>query len=193
MSYYHFKPAGLQAYIFLKYEYQNSTKSLLLLELTMLKNKKEILKMIEAKKLKSVDSSNLIENEILENVEMLFKEYFSGKPVDLFTEIQKINVDLDLKNKYKSEFAFKVFESLIRIKFGETTSYFEIGAHIGSNAYRAIGNTCRNNPIPLIVPCHRVLKKDGEIGGFMGKNSDSEWETNLKRELLTLERAKLML
>jgi len=191
MSYYHFKPEGLQAYIFLKYEYQNSTKSILLLELTMFKDKNEILKITEAKELKPADPSNMIENKILGNVEKLFKDHFSGKFVDLFTEIQKLNVDLDFKNKYKSEFAFKILEFLIKLKLGETTSYFEIGTHIGSKAYRAIGNACKNNPIPLIVPCHRVLKKDGEIGGFMGKNSNKEWETNLKRELLVLERAKL--
>lgn len=191
MSYYHFKPPGLQTYIFLKYEYQNSTKSILLQELTMFKDKNEILRIIEAKQLKPVDSSNKNEQQIIEEVENLFKDHFSGKFIDLFTEIQKLNVDLDLKNKYKSEFAFKVLEFLVNIKPGETTSYYEIGSQIGSKAYRAIGNACKSNPIPLIVPCHRVLKKNGEIGGFMGKSSDTEWETNLKRELLSLEGAKL--
>ena len=61
-----------------------------------------------------------------------------------------------------------------------------IGNKIGSKAYRAFGNACKSNPIPLIVPCHRVLKKNGELGGFMGK-TDKEWETNLKKELLKLE------
>ena len=191
MSYYHFKPPGLQAHIFLKYDYQNSTKTILLHELIMFRDKNEIVKIIKAKKLKPADTSNMVEQEMLEKIEMLFRDHFSGKPVDLFTEIQKLNVDLDLKTKYKSEFAFKILEFLIKVKPGETTSYFEIGSQIGSKAYRAIGNACKNNPIPLIVPCHRVLKKDGEIGGFMGKNSDTEWETNLKRELLMVERAKL--
>ncbi|MBY9003708.1 MAG: MGMT family protein [Candidatus Lokiarchaeota archaeon] len=191
MSYYHFKPPGLQTYIFLKYYYQNSTKSILLQELTMFKDKNEILRITKTNQLKPVDSSNKNEQQIIDNVEKLFNDHFSGKLVDLFTEIQKLKVDLDLKTKYKSEFAFKVLESLVNIKPGETTSYYEIGTQIGSKAYRAIGNACKSNPIPLIVPCHRVLKKNGEIGGFMGKNSDIEWETNLKRELLTLEGAKL--
>ena len=191
MSYYHFKPPGLQTYIFLKYDYQNSTKSILLQELTMFKDKNEILRIAKTNQLKPVDSSNKNEHKIIVNVEKLFIDHFSGKLVDLFTEIQKLKVDLNLKTKYKSEFAFKVLESLVNIKPGETTSYYEIGSQIGSKAYRAIGNACKSNPIPLIVPCHRVLKKNGEIGGFMGKNSDIEWETNLKRELLTLEGAKL--
>ncbi|MHA1106709.1 MAG: methylated-DNA--[protein]-cysteine S-methyltransferase [Promethearchaeota archaeon] len=191
MSYYHFKPPGLQAHIFLKYNYQNSTKTILLHELTMFKDKNEIVKVTKAKELKPADASNIVEQEMLEKVEKLFKDHFSGKLVDLFTEIQKLNVNLDLKSKYKSEFAFKVLEFLVKVKPGETTSYYEIGSQIGSKAYRAIGNACKNNPIPLIVPCHRVLNKNGQIGGFMGKNSDKEWETNLKRELLALERTKL--
>ncbi len=44
----------------------------------------------------------------------------------------------------------------------------------------------KSNPIPLVVPCHRVLRKNGEIGGFMGR-SDKTWETNLKKQLLKLE------
>lgn len=191
MPYYHFKPPGLQAHIFLIYDYQNNTKTILLHELTLFKDNNDIVKITKAKELKPTDTSNTVEQEILDKIENLFNDHFSGKLVDLFTEIQKLNVDLDLKSKYKSEFAFKVLEFLIKVKPGETTSYFEIGSQIGSKAYRAIGNACKNNPIPLIVPCHRVLKKNGAIGGFMGKNSDKEWETNLKRELLVLERAKL--
>lgn len=191
MSYYHFKPLGLQAHIFLNYDYQNSTKTILLHELIMFRDKNEIVKIIKAKELKPADTSNMVEQEMLEKIEKLFRDHFSGELVDLFTEIQKLNVDLDLKGKYKSEFAFKVLEFLIKVKPGETTSYYEIGSQIGSKAYRAIGNACKTNPIPLIVPCHRVLKKNGEIGGFMGKNSDKEWETDLKRELLMVERAKL--
>ncbi|MBY9017627.1 MAG: MGMT family protein [Candidatus Lokiarchaeota archaeon] len=133
----------------------------------------------------------MAEQEILEKIERLFVDHFSGKLVDLFAEIQKLNVELDVKSKYKSEFAYNVLEFLIKVKPGETTSYYEIGSQIGSKAYRAIGNACRSNPIPLIVPCHRVLKRNGEIGGFMGKNSDNEWETNLKKEILMLEKAKL--
>jgi methylated-DNA-[protein]-cysteine S-methyltransferase len=156
----------------------------------MFKDKNEILKVINLKGLKSANTSNKIEQDILNKIENLFTSHFSGKFVDIFTEIQKFNVDLDLHNKYKSEFANKVLKFLTKVKPGETTSYYEIGTQIGSKAYRAIGNICKSNPIPLIIPCHRVLKKNGDIGGFMGKNSEKEWETNLKRELLVLEKVK---
>lgn len=190
MPYYHFKPPILHAHILLKYDYQKSTKTILLHELTMFKDKNDILKMINSKELKLANTSNKIEQEILNKIENLFASHFSENLVDLFIEIQKLNVDLDLSSKYKSEFALKILKFLTKLKPGETTSYYDIGSEIGSRAYRAIGNACKSNPIPLIVPCHRVLKKNGEIGGFMGKNSDKEWETNLKRELLVLEKVK---
>ena len=104
MSYYHFKPPGLHAHIFLKYNYQSSTKTILLHELTMLKDENEIEKMINTKGLKPTNTSSKIEQEILEKIEKLFISHFSGNLVDLFIEVQKLNVDLDLSSKYKSEF-----------------------------------------------------------------------------------------
>ncbi|KKN24283.1 hypothetical protein LCGC14_0896510 [marine sediment metagenome] len=69
---------------------------------------------------------------------------------------------------------------------GEITTYSEIGNKIGSKAFRAIGNVLRGNPLPLIIPCHRVIKKNGGIGGFMGK-SEQGWRQNLKKKLLEIE------
>ena len=87
MSYYHFKPLGLHAHIFLKYDYQNSTKTILLHELTMFKDKNEIVKVINAKGLKPANTSNKIEQDILERIEKLFISHFSGNLVDLVVEI----------------------------------------------------------------------------------------------------------
>ena len=61
-----------------------------------------------------------------------------------------------------------------------------LAAKINSKAYRAVGGVLRNNPLPLIIPCHRVIKQDGKLGGFMGK-MDKDWQTNLKRSLLKIE------
>jgi methylated-DNA-[protein]-cysteine S-methyltransferase len=60
-----------------------------------------------------------------------------------------------------------VWRELIRIPFGETRSYGELAKKLGSSA-RAVAGACRRNPLPLLVPCHRVVAKNG-IGGFMGK------------------------
>jgi len=145
---------------------------------------------MEAKNLRNFDNGVNHERTILNNIDIVFQSYFSGEIKDIFSEILKLNVDLDLDHKFKSAFSRKVAEEIIKVGPGETTSYHAIGDKIGSKAYRAIGNACKSNPIPLIVPCHRVLKKNGKLGGFMGK-TDKEWETNLKKELLKLEGVEL--
>jgi len=64
-------------------------------------------------------------------------------------------------------FTRQVLERLQKIPFGQTESYSDVAAGVGNrNSSRAVGNACRVNPFPLIIPCHRVLQKDGSLGGF---------------------------
>lgn len=63
-------------------------------------------------------------------------------------------------------FQQRVWEAMLRIPVGQVKSYGEIAREIGSGA-RAVGNACRQNPIPLIIPCHRVVSAQG-IGGYSG-------------------------
>ncbi|MCH7782416.1 methylated-DNA--[protein]-cysteine S-methyltransferase [candidate division KSB1 bacterium] len=86
------------------------------------------------------------------------KRYFEGKiklfdiPVDLFA---------------MTSFEKKVLTSTKKIQFGNLKSYQEIAESIGSpKASRAVGNALGKNPIPIVIPCHRVIKTDGTIGGF---------------------------
>ncbi|MBN1254277.1 MAG: methylated-DNA--[protein]-cysteine S-methyltransferase [Deltaproteobacteria bacterium] len=66
-----------------------------------------------------------------------------------------------------SPFDMKVWEALQRIPLGETRSYQEIAQEVGNpRGCRAVGGANRRNPIPLLIPCHRVIKKDGGLGGF---------------------------
>jgi len=127
---------------------------------------------------------------ILSQIEKLITTYLEGQNLNLYEEISKLDVDLDIKEKFKTEFSQKVVDVLLNVKSGEITTYYNIGKKIQSKAFRAIGNVCRANPIPLIIPCHRVLRKNGEIGGFMGK-SDKIWETSLKKNLLRIEGYKV--
>ncbi len=61
----------------------------------------------------------------------------------------------------------KALEVLSKIPFGETLTYKQVAEKLDSpNAARAVGNSCHVNPYPLIIPCHRVVKTGGEIGGF---------------------------
>lgn len=64
-------------------------------------------------------------------------------------------------------FQQRVWRELTRIPFGETRSYGDLAARLNSSA-RAVAGACRRNPLPLLVPCHRVVAKQG-LGGFMGK------------------------
>jgi O-6-methylguanine DNA methyltransferase len=79
-------------------------------------------------------------------------------------------------------FQVSVWKALSRIPTGQTRSYSQIATAIGqARAVRAVGGACGENPIPVFVPCHRVLPKSGGLGGFSG---GLEW----KRRLLEIER-----
>ena len=81
-----------------------------------------------------------------------------------------------------TEFMKKVWNSLLDIPYGKTVSYKDIASAVGnSKAYRAVGMANRNNSIPIFIPCHRVIKSDGSIGGFSGK-------IDKKQKLIALEK-----
>ena len=65
-------------------------------------------------------------------------------------------------------FQRRVWQALRRISSGSTRSYGELARDLGSSA-RAVGGACRRNPIPIVVPCHRVIASGGGAGGFMGR------------------------
>ena len=82
-----------------------------------------------------------------------------------------------------SNFKKLVFEKIDKIPYGKTRSYKEIAIAIGKpNSYRAVANACAKNPLPIIRPCHRVIRSDGKIGGYSAKGG-----TVLKRALLRCE------
>lgn len=69
------------------------------------------------------------------------------------------------------KFEEKVWELLKKIPRGKVTTYGLIARKLNTKAYRAVGNACRRNPYAPIVPCHRVVRSDGTVGGFGGKTS----------------------
>jgi len=101
------------------------------------------------------------------------KEYFEGKRQD-FT------VPLDLRG---TEFQKKCWRALLKIPYGKTRSYAQIAKTVGCpKGFRAVGMANHDNPVPIIVPCHRVLASDGTLGGYGGG-------LDVKRKLLELEGA----
>jgi len=82
-----------------------------------------------------------------------------------------------------SAFQWRVWQALTRIPAGETRSYAQIATQIGApRAARAVGRACASNRLALVVPCHRVVREDGTLGGY-------RWGIARKRELLARERA----
>lgn len=81
-----------------------------------------------------------------------------------------------------SAFQRRVWQALRRIPYGETRSYGELAVAIGSCA-RAVGGAVARNPLSIIIPCHRVIAADGDLGGYAGG-------TSRKRLLLEIERGR---
>lgn len=96
------------------------------------------------------------------------KSYLSGE-----TERLSTAVDLTL---VRSEFAREVLKRLMRVGRGKTVTYAELGAFVDRpGAARAVGSAMRKNPIPILVPCHRVLPKAGGLGNYTGGVDKKEW------------------
>lgn len=91
------------------------------------------------------------------------------------------NIPLDIQG---TEFQKRVWAELGKIAVGKTATYSEIAQRIGSpKAVRAVGNAIGKNPIALIIPCHRVLRTSGQLGGY-------KWGIDLKKRILESEKAK---
>jgi len=100
------------------------------------------------------------------------EEYFAGRRHDF-----DLPLDLSLAHGFRR----KVLARLARIGYGRTATYAAIARAAGSpRAVRAVGSACASNPLPVVVPCHRVLRSDGTIGGYAGG-------LDAKRALLALE------
>ena len=86
-----------------------------------------------------------------------------------------------LNLNHLSPFRKEVLIALCSIPFGEVISYKEVAKKIGNEkASRAVGNACGSNPLPLLIPCHRVIAGDGSLGGF-------SLDERIKRNLLAFE------
>lgn len=83
-------------------------------------------------------------------------------------------------------FTWRVLEELQNIPRGKTASYSDVAANVGNEkSARAVGNACRVNPFPIVIPCHRVVKGDGTLGGFA-------YGVKMKENLLNIERSQAL-
>ena len=82
-----------------------------------------------------------------------------------------------------TEFEVKVWEEISRIPYGETRTYKDLAIAIGKpDSARAVANACGKNPYPPIIPCHRVIRTDGKLGGYSGKGGIKTKKKLLKQE-----------
>jgi methylated-DNA-[protein]-cysteine S-methyltransferase len=91
------------------------------------------------------------------------------RELDLYFEGRLTGFDLPLDWQLSKDFRRKVLRAIARIPYGQTRSYTQMASSAGNErAVRAAGTACGTNPIPLVVPCHRVLRSGGALGGYGG-------------------------
>jgi O-6-methylguanine DNA methyltransferase len=106
-------------------------------------------------------------------------EYFAG-------ERESFDVPIDLR---VSEWDRLVLTGAARLQFGETASYGELARRIGrAGAAQAVGGAMGRNPVPILIPCHRIIGAGGTLGGYGGSTyADRQAALGIKRRLLVLE------
>ena len=112
-----------------------------------------------------------VETDFIKDIKKQLDEYFLGKRTIFNIKINPTGTD----------FQKLVWKELQKIPYGKTKSYSEIAAATGNkNAQRAVGSACNKNPIMIIIPCHRVVSKNNNLGGYA-------YGSEIKQKLLNVE------
>lgn len=112
------------------------------------------------------------DGDLLDTAESQLLEYFAG---------ERRSFDLPVDFTGLTPFQTRVLDATAEIPFGETLTYGELARRIDKpNASRAVGAALGKNPVPLVVPCHRVIRSDGSVGGYTAG-------AGYKEQLLELE------
>jgi len=133
----------------------------------------------EVNKIISLEFGTMTENRsspLLKEAISQLKAYFGG-------QLKHFNLPL---NTSGTDFQKTVWGLVVKIPYGSTRSYGQLSQDLGS-APRAVGGACGKNPIPIIVPCHRVLSANYKIGGFSGRGGIQTKASLLHFEGITLD------
>lgn len=118
---------------------------------------------------------NICETPILQEAARQLKIYFAGEPIEFTLPLAPRG----------TPFMKRVWAALCQIPYGKTASYKDIAVKAGSpKGARAVGLANNRNPIPIFIPCHRVIGADGSLIGYRGG-------LELKKKLLNLEKIKI--
>lgn len=135
-------------------------------------------------KLPNVGDNNLVYyfNKYFNDYNFIFKEEESNikKQIKEYLNKERSKFDINIK-LYGTDFQKKVLKKCMEIDYGDIKTYKYLGEKIGSNAYRAVGSALGKNPIPLVIPCHRVVGSTGKLVGYYGG-------VNLKEKLIKMEK-----
>lgn len=127
-----------------------------------------------------IDENPLANQEILQAAQNQLLEFLAG---------ERKAFDIPYTFAYGTAFQQKVWQALTEIPYGETCSYLTIAEKIQNpKSVRAIGQANRNNPLPILIPCHRVIGKNGKLVGYSGS---SEEGLKIKEQLLAIENPSL--
>lgn len=106
-----------------------------------------------------------------------------AQQLDAYFDGRRRHFDLPFDMRLSHGFRREVLDALLRIDYGATASYADVAFDTGRpKAVRAVGTACGMNPLPVVIPCHRVIRSDGSLGQYGGG-------TDVKRTLLKLEGA----
>ncbi|MFZ5391786.1 MAG: methylated-DNA--[protein]-cysteine S-methyltransferase [Patescibacteria group bacterium] len=108
-------------------------------------------------------------------------EYVVKKQLDeyFFGQRQKFSLPLKLSG---TVFQNMVWQKIINIPYGQTRSYKQLAQQMKiPNSYRAIANALGKNPLPIVIPCHRIIKSDGAIGGYSGGKEIKKFLLNFEK------------
>lgn len=119
------------------------------------------------------------DGQLYKELQERIRAYFEGENMSFSRDIPVVLGSF-------SAFQRRVLQACRRIGYGERVSYLELARRLGRpGAARAVGNALAKNSLPLIIPCHRVIRSDGEIGGFSAMGG-----VELKEKMLELERQR---
>jgi AraC family transcriptional regulator, regulatory protein of adaptative response / methylated-DNA-[protein]-cysteine methyltransferase len=136
---------------------------------------KALTAIVEELRLKFPPAAFIHDQEAVEPVMRPINEILEGRR-------EAAEVPLDLQG---TPFQKRVWETLLEVPRGTTCSYSQLAQKVGNpRAVRAVASACARNPVGLIVPCHRILRSDGSLGGYY-------WGLERKRALLHLEKANV--
>ena len=124
-----------------------------------------------------------ISNENTKTAQNLSQMYH-GENIDFDLELLELDLGESSESTIKTSFERDVILEVAKIPYGSVKTYKEIAKSLNSHAYRAVGTAIGKNPFPIIIPCHRVIRSDGKIGGFRGG-------TPMKVEILKNEGIKI--